>query len=332
MFYVSQSKVNAWRRCKLQYHFRNHLYLKPKVKARPLVFGTLVHTLQEAVANGKSPTAELKAIEEKQGAMFREERELYGDIITDVGYIFKAYQEYWKKEPLKLIKVGKQTAEHSFEIELTPEITAKGRIDGLAQYRNFVSLLEHKNHKDFPNDDHRWRNLQSVVYIRIAQMLGWADPEGTLWNYVRSKPPTRPQLLKNGTLSERSIDSLPDVVIDTIKERGLDPRKYKAFIDIQRANLQSWFMRVFTPVKKDVLRTVFLEFLETAREMADYYAHDHKRPPPRTMDRHCSWCQYESICRAELQGNDVDFVIQHDYIVDKSEYQTGDENEELASA
>jgi hypothetical protein len=78
-------------------------------------------------------------------------------------------------------------------------------------------LLEHKNHKSFPNADHRWRNLQSSVYIRFIEMMGWWKVEGTLWDYIRSKPPTRPQILKSGGVSSRDLDSLPQVVIDTIK-------------------------------------------------------------------------------------------------------------------
>jgi len=318
-FYVSQSKENNWLTCRLQYHFRHHMHLKPKIKARSLQFGSIAHKMLEASANGGDDKKVLADIVKTNRKLFDEEVEMYGRIGDDMSYIMRAYKKYWAKDPIKYVKWNGRNAEHPFEVELTSEIKVKGKIDALARMKGFKWLVEHKTHKEFPNDNHRWKNLQSAVYLRILQMLGVKDIEGTLWDYVRSKPPTRPQMLKAGNLSERQIDSLPEVVIDTIKENGLDPKDYEAFIQSQ--NPASWFQRVYTPIKPTVVKNVFREFITVAREMADWYDKNPDGRPTRSIGKHCDWCAFEGICRAELQGNDVDFLLSREFVVDKSDYQ-----------
>jgi len=321
-FFVSQSKVNAWLDCRYKYHLRNVKHLKPKITARPLKFGSIVHSVVEAQAEGKDDEAVLADIADKNRKLFREEVEMYGRIAADIGYIMRAYKKFWAKDPINYIPYKKRKSEHPFEVEITSEITAKGKIDAFAKMKGFKWLAENKTHKDFPNDNHRWKNIQSAVYIRITQMLGIADIEGTLWNYIRSKEPTRPQILQSGKLSEKHIDSLPEVVIDTINDNDLNPKDYAAFIKTQEENLPTWFQRVYTPIKPMVVKGVFQEFVNVSREMVDYYDKHQDKAPPKSIGRHCDWCAFEPICRAELQGNDVDFLLEHEYVVDTTEYQT----------
>ncbi len=321
-FSVSQSKVQQWRRCKRIYHNANVLHLKPRVKARPLKFGGIVHAMLEARAAGQDPYEKLSAIAYKDQRLFKEEEATYGRLVDDIAFIFRAYEKYWSKQPFVFAKDKKKRTllEYQFKIELTPTITAKGKIDGVVEHDGRF-LLENKTHDKFPNDDHRWRNVQSAFYIRILDMLGVKGVKGTVWNYIRSKSPSRPKVLKSGGLSSVDCDSLPEVVEATIKENGLDREAYQALLQQQQDNLQTWFQRVWTAVDERVVKTIFLEFIRTAREMKEYYD-DNDTPPPRTIDLHCSWCPYEKICRAELQDDEdaVDWVLKHDYVTDDSEY------------
>jgi hypothetical protein len=321
-FNVSQSKVNAWRQCKMKFHLQHREHLKRRVPPRPLKFGSMIHKMMETQAQGKNAFKLLDEIALHDFTLFNEEREMYGEIIDDIRYIFKAYIEYWKKTPLKFIKIKDKTVEVPFEIELTSEINVKGTIDGGVRYKGFRALLEHKTHKNFPNDDHRWRNLQSAVYLRILEMMGYGTWDGTLWNYIRSKPPTRPKVTQGGALSRAAIDTLPDVVIDTLKANKMKLADYADYIMVQQSNLQTWFQRTYTPIQPDVIKMLFGDFIRTAREMSDYYDTNPKKSPVRTIAKHCDWCQYEPLCRAEIQGNDVDFVREHEFVYDESEYQT----------
>jgi CRISPR/Cas system-associated exonuclease Cas4 (RecB family) len=308
LFKVSQSKVNNYRTCTQRYHYRYVMHLTRKRKARPLQFGDIVHQMHDADANGGDPFKTLKEIAKKNDRMFREEIEHYGEIVKDIDYIMEAYYEFYEKDEIKYRKFEGKFSEQLLEWEIAPGILFKGKIDGIADMKKLEWLVEHKNHGRFPNEDHRWRNLQSCTYIHVLNEGYGLTLDGTMWDYVRTKPPTRPQILKDGSLSSRSLDSLPSVVIDAIKQHKLNPKDYGALIKSQRDNLTSWFQRIYTPVKPKVIKTVVADFIETSKIMAD----DDRRPV-RNLGRHCEWCEFEPACRAALQGSDEKFVLKHEF-------------------
>jgi len=321
MIKISQSKVNTWRKCQYAHQLQYEENLAKKATPRPLKFGKIIHQMVEADAQGNDPLKVLNKVATDNKQLFLEEREMYGDIVKDIRYIMSAYFDYWKASPLVYLPRGKQFAEHSFEVEIAPGILCKGTIDAIVRSKKMNWLAEHKSHKNFPNTDHRWRNLQSCVYIRIMEVLGWWKVEGTLWDYIRSKSPTRPLILKSGEMSERSLDSLPQVVIDVCREHRIKPPADLVYK--QHENMSHWFERIYTPVKKKVVDEVFTDFLNTARQMAN--TPRPRRGRPKSIGRHCDWCQFEDICRAELQGSDAEFVKEHYY--QQSDY---DQEEEQA--
>ena len=74
---------------------------------------------------------------------------------------------------------------------------------------------------------------------------------------------------------------------------------------------------------RDVVQIVWDDFLETAIEIAE----NHGEKKSRNIGRHCSWCDYEGPCRAEMQGSDFQFLIDREY-VKEGEEDHGDENSE----
>lgn len=309
---VSQSKVKNRRHCAQAFCFKYVEYLiRNKVK-RPFQFGNMVHDMLEANANGKDPFKVLKKIGLDKANLFAAEREMYGEIVEDVGDIMTEYLDYWGDDPLKFIKRKGKFGEHLFELDHGDQITITGKIDMLVRTRNKLSWVgEHKTFKQVWNDDHRWRDIQSCIYIRVVEILGMLTPDGMMWNYIKSKAPTRPMILKAGTLSTKKIDSLPSVVIKTIRKHGLKVKDYPDLIDTAEANRSTYFMRDYTPRNDDVIDSVFEDFLATARDIAD----NPKPMPVKNIGRHCDWCDFEPLCRAELTDGDVDFLKEREYHV-----------------
>jgi hypothetical protein len=303
--------VSAWRTCRQKYHYAHVEQLMRKKKSRPLTFGSIIHSMIEADINGKNPFATLKKVEKEFGNLFREEREMYGDIIQDVKYIMTAYFDYWDGRPESIVynPIGKFKCEIPYEIEIVDGILAKGTIDAVGKAKKLNWLVEHKSHKVFPMPDHRWRNLQSVLYIRIVDMHGWGTLDGTCWDYIRSKPPTHPAILKSGLMSRAALDSLPDVVRDVLKANKLDLKKNMDIVEQQEKQLGSWFERVFTPVSKSIIDPVVNDYIDTAREMSELAG----KSRTKTFGRHCEWCDFRQLCAAELQGHDVDFIKEREY-------------------
>ncbi len=324
LFKISQSKVSKWRQCRQAYHYAHVEKIAPRRKARPLKFGGIIHDMIDAEINGKNPFKKLKEIGKVNEKLFDAEREMYGDIIKDVSYIMTEYFEYWDARPetIEYVPVNKFKCEIPFEVEIDKEnIVAKGRIDAVGKAKKLKWLVEHKSHKTFPKPEHRWRNLQSVFYIRIVDMMGWGHLDGTCWDYIRSKPPTRPGILKAGGMSKAALDSLPSVVRDVAKAAKIPTADIADVLKAQEENRSSWFQRVFTPVSKDIIEPVMTDLIDTAREMADL----HGKSRTKTFGRHCEWCSYAPLCAAELQGHDVDFIKEKQY--EFNEYEA--EKEEL---
>lgn len=313
IFKASQSKVKLWRKCKQAWYYKYIMKLRRKRVARPLMFGRLVHDMIEAHSNGNDPHRVLTKAEKEQGKMFRSQAEEYGDILSDTRIIMTEYFAYWPENALVPVRLKGKSAEHTFEVEVADGIVATGKIDNIARTPNKLRwLTEHKSGARMLATDHMWRNLQSVLYIRVNDMLGLPPLDGTCWDYIRSKPPSAPQLLKNGSMSRRAIDTLPMKVMETLKSLKLDPKKFSFLIEGAKKNRSGYFQRVFTPVKEKVANRVFKDFVDTAIEMAD---NAHKKRQERNIDRHCDWCEFEPICRAELQGMDYDFIMTKDYDV-----------------
>jgi hypothetical protein len=321
-FKVSQSKVRQYRDCKAKWWYAHVLKIEPKRKPRPLSFGTISHKMKERLARGDDPLKYLDLIPREDLETYRDNPEIYGDIIEDLRHIYASYMDFWEGRELIYLEHDNRRAEFPFEVEIKKDnLLIKGTIDAVTRHRNMNWLTEHKNHARIPNDDERWRSVQSVVYIRILQMLGWwKNIEGTCWDYIRTHPPSRPQLLKDGSISRRKIDSLPIVIEETLAQHKKQPG-YKSLIDAAISNMPTYFVRVYTPIKTKVVDKLWSDFLATAREMSDV---DYRTTPVRTIARHCSYCQYAPICRAAIEGGDEDFVIEHDYV--PSTY--GDEHEE----
>ncbi len=310
-FEFSQSKVKKWRQCHACYYFRYVEHLKRKRKTRPLQFGTMVHEMLEADINGDDPWKVLEEFKKKQGKLFAAEIEEYGDIIEDCRTIMEAYFEYYADDKTKPIRYNKRNAEHWLEVPIGEEMLFVMKVDAFFRTPNKLRWIgEHKTFSRKPSDDDRWRNLQSAVYIMACQLLGMKPFDGIMWNYVRSKSPTVPQILKAGDMSTRSIDTLPSVVERLREEHDLPvDGNYAEVMASAQANVKTYFFRVFTPVKKDTVQEIYGDFIYSATEMMER----HGKARDRNIGMHCGWCDYEPICRASLTGGDVDFVKEREY-------------------
>lgn len=311
MFKVSQSKVKTFRKCRRAYHNKYVEKLRRKRKSRPLMFGTLVHQMIEAYANGDDPFELLDSINLKDANLFAQEREAYGDLINDVETIMLEYFDFWESDEFQFMRKAGKSAEHKFEIEIKPGILFNGKIDAIGRRRSdkLNWLMEHKSFNRRPNADDQWRNLQSVSYFKVIDILGWKPVDGVCWDYIWSKAPGRPALLKDGKMSQKNIDTLPSMVAQVIRQNKLKQGDYAAFKDRMGEKRREWFQRIYTPRKDAVVEDVFSDFIATALEMQKM----HGKVKDRNIDRHCSWCDYEPLCRAQMLGHDHEYIKEREY-------------------
>ena len=316
-FKVSQSKVKTWRRCHQAYHFKYVENLRRKKKSRPLQFGTMVHKALERHFNGDEFTEYFDELRQDVEAMklFQRERDEFGNILEDCEDIVTDYVDHWEGYGLRPIRRSGRGAEHEFEIELLPDVLWEGKIDFIGKTEGKLKVLgEHKTYTRKPNDDARWRDLQSATYFRAVDILGWPTLDACLWDYIKSKPPAIPGVLKDGSISTKKIDTLPStlrrVLASSPESTGnTKPENLKKIESMAENNRDEYFQRVITPVNSTVVEKVFDDFVSTVKNLVE----NHGKQQDMNIDKHCSWCDYESICRARLQGMDVDYVKEREF-------------------
>lgn len=310
---ISQSKARTWRTCKAQYDFKYVRKLRRIRVKRPLQFGRIMHDLIEVDLEGGDPYAKLDEIEEQQGKLFEEEVEEYGNIVETIAIIFEEYQDYWPKNDWKIIPVGDQNSEHYFEIELFDGMLFNGRLDFLCRSKKLKWLGENKTFGSLPNDDHRWKDLQSAVYFRAVDHMGWVRGglDGVCWNYIASKEPTVPQIKQDGSMSVRKINTFPSVIQQVARDNNIPLKDVTEQVERARESRNDWFDRIYTPINETVVEFVWNGFVDTAHEIAE----NHGKVDGMNVGRHCDWCDYEPICRARMLNTDWEFVIEREFEV-----------------
>ncbi len=326
VFQCSQSKINAWRKCKYYAYLRYIEGLRKRFKDRPLQFGTLMHLVLEEDANGRQPYKALMAATREQ-KLFAQEREQLEQTAEEVRVIARDYFNFWDEakpaQQLKPLKRKGKSAEHQIFVPIAPGIQLEVRLDLIAERGTGGNFLtDHKTFRQKPTDDHRWRSLQANIYKRATD-IAEIKIDGMCWNYIRSKPPTLPQLKKDGELSLKRLDTLPEAlrIFGKVQKIEIPSR----MMDTAIANRRNWFSRDFMAFRGTTVKLMTDDFIESARDMAQNLGVQ----KAKTIDRHCDWCEMEAICRAELQGSNRNLIIKQEYTTRE---QRKKDEEALASA
>lgn len=320
-FEVSQSKIKLWRRCKKAYDYKINQKLIPRVTRRPLAFGTIVHGMLEAHFNGDDPWSVLKAYEKSQGKLFKAEEEEFGNILDDIQVLMECYFRFYKDDDKRLTAWKNpntdKRSEHNIKVVMV-DLGKRGRIiydctiDTVLVDRKLNAwLTDHKTGvREVPSVS-RFTDIQSMLYVWAFEKDTGLGVNGVLWNYIKSKAPSVPRILKSGEFSRAASQSTTWFVYRrALKNAGLDPKNYKDMKELLEGREVDFFNRVFLPVKKEVQQQILEEAIDTAQEMKEF---SETGPFPRTMDKHCLWCDYQGICNAELQGLDARSVRINDY-------------------
>lgn len=316
-FEVSHSKVKLGRRCLKAYEYRYIRKLSKRVKGKALVVGSLMHSCLESYFRNGHYLPEIEKWREKElSAMFVEEQALHSDVIPLVKSVMRGYIANWKRSGLEMVWVEKE-----FRIELIPGLVVVGKIDGRAREvgTKRTWLVEHKTCKRMPGEEARIWDTQTPLYNSMLPMMGEMPVTGVIWDYLRTKLPTKPELLKKGGLSmAKSIDTTKEVYEREIKRHGLDVRGYQDILEHLDSKRDQFYRQVKLPMNATFGNNLLEEFIETSRQLQALeieYWEGGINHCTRNLTRDCSWCDYAPLCHAELRGEDTEYLLKHDYIV-----------------
>lgn len=261
-----------------------------------------------------------------------------GEALPDrLAYMQARYTEHWAKDTEHEVPLA---VEHKFRRDLpgTERATLPGVVDliYLDTRRNLVVIRDAKANRTLPNAESSDDLSDSQVHL-----YGWGvKPEVDEWGHgpvsalsydrARSAPPKQPAITLSGGLSKsvsdydlhtyREFAAGPDgegvpwgeegTFVKTGKRAG-EPKwgRYTAEESvIERLSTPSaravWFARTLTPLNQNIIEAHLRSAADTQRQAeqtVEVYAET--GAAPRNFHRRlCGWCEYASLCRAELVG------------------------------
>lgn len=316
---TSFSRIKTWRRCHRQYHFKYVERLRKKVKKLALFRGTILHELLDEHAKGNDWNIVLDGYAKKYKTLFREEQAEYGDIVGDCRQIMKGYQRHYIEDDFVY-----EGVEVFVATDLAADLRFIGYIDKIVYDKKTKRrwLLDHKTHKTLPDEKARFSDLQLVMYVWAWNRWQPDKPiDGVLWDYLRTKAPVVPEVLKSGELSQRAnMDTDYSTYLKAIKENKLDPKNYSETLERLKAQGSSnFFERVKLPSPS---REMIESVIEDAKQSSIVMAKLGGKLKDRNMTRDCSFdCDFYNLCHAEMRGLDANFIRKTEFDVkDPSEH------------
>lgn len=305
---VTYSMLKTYRRCRREFRYKYIDQIGSKAPRPPLLKGTILHEMLDARATGrKDPGDILEEYRKKYKKLLNAEQEFYGDLIGDLERIFRGYCRHWMDEDLTY-----EESETAAITDLTPDLRYCGTIDKIVlDKRGRRWIMDHKCHKTIPSDQNRLSDLQLVLYIWAWNRWNPDRPvEGIIWDYLRTKPPTIPEQLKNGQLTQRkNIDT--DVVTyrKELKRLKLDPKPYRETLErLEKTGADRFYRRIYLPSPSKELTASILEDARTEGILMHRL-----KVYPRNLTYQCEGCEFFSLCQAELRGLDAKYVLKHEY-------------------
>ena len=314
---TSWSEVNLYRRCPRAHHNRYVRRLQRKRPIIPMLVGKILHDMLDAHVLTKKLTNVdkdawdvLEEYAQEYRKFFEEEREEHGDIPGNCERLFESYLRRYRDDDLHY-----EGTEEFVATDLATDLRFNGYIDKVAtDGAGRRWLVDHKFHKSIPDAEHRFHELQLILYIWAWNRWQADRPaDGIMWDYVRTAPPTEPTVLKSGELSQKAnIRCDRSTYEAAIKREGLDPKPYAKFLKHLEKNDLMFFERVFLPApRKAQIEMIVEDFRTTAITIQNM-----KGIAPRHMSKfNCQGCEFKALCEAEVRGHDVKFV-------EKAHYQT----------
>lgn len=336
----SHSELKTYQRCPKQWEYKYDQRLVPKAKSKPLYLGNWVHrALQTHYTDGDWKIGHQEYVND-WNRLFQEERDALrtkrGKISLPpfpeiVERIMRSYVWYNRDEGWEVVAV-----EQEFEVDTPLVIDGvrqkfKGIIDLIVKDQDSLNwIIDHKTASNIPEPtSFHGMDPQLMLYPWGAKRAWNMDVAGIIYNYVKSKPPTIPQLTKSTQqISKRKIVTDYPTYVRFLKQNGYDPADFQE--ELRPLRKKSAFLRRYKyPREKVVTTEIVKDALATVKKLRKPERHI------RVITRDCSrMCSYFNICRAELNGFNTEmmrkqhFTIKEDKHEEVNEVFIGDWDEE----
>lgn len=320
---ISHSSVKKFRRCKRQYFYGVVEELEPRIHDPKLKLGSWFHELMRAYYSGedwkKAHAKELKAFNN----LFKEERDIYGDMPEQVYRMMESYLWHYRKEEedWEVLHV-----EQSFEVVFDSEYRFTFKPDLIIRDHSTkekaVWVVDHKTAKSVPSGEWRLEDLQSTLYPWALREGTDLEIKGFIFNYIRKKSPSIPKINKNGAISRARLDTdYPTMAKFLMEYYEVDsvnklPAEWKTRLKVLRAE-HKYFKRSRIDKSPELVNRQVEELSYTVQELEiwhEIHEKDDIDPWVRTAIPSCAWdCDFHDLCVIELLGQDSKFMRRTKY-------------------
>jgi hypothetical protein len=320
---ISNSQGNTLLRCEQRFYYKFVRNLSPRRPALPLHRGGWVHQLLHAHYSGEDWRQAHRKLSGEFERLFDEEKDYYGDLPKDILRIMGNYVWTWRDEIWKPI-----VAELEVNHKLSNGWTYRGRVDLIIEDEHGDSwLVEHKTTSHTPPGELRLMDPQTHRYFwALADQY---DLRGIIYNYIRTKPPTVPELLKSGGLTRRSnIDTTVRTYLSAIKAAGLDPEEYEDVLIELRNKPSAFCWRYRVPRHQATVESLVKDLIPLSKRMSELWQ---GRRPLRVLDFRCHLdCEYRDLCLVELGGGNPEKIVKVHFTVKEVKEDEIEEDEDIS--
>lgn len=321
---ISNSKANTYRRCPKRFEYKYEMGLRLKEKAVQLERGSWLHEMLEAyyITGEWKPT--WRRLKKEFYTLFEEEREELGDLPEECARIMRAYIKKWKKEDRRYRVIDAELdeiiklpngLEFNFVIDLIVEDLELGGL----------WLWDHKSLKKFMDEDYMLLDVQLARYFWSAEKMGYTPLRGVMFNELRTKAPTIPKLVSNGTRLEKrkDVDTTYEVFMGEIEKHGFDPDDYDEILQRLKLETGKFFRRTMMPKDRKLTVSTMQDLVDTVQEIE---LSQRRGRFPRTINKACTFdCDYKDVCITQLFGGDATSLM-------KANYETREEQKKKRAA
>lgn len=322
---MSYSAITDWRACPQRYWYGYVEKLRPKVQAPAPTLGRILHAYlayyYSALSRrrGAHLLAHRNAVDQMEAEYTEECKQLSwtaaslgaDDVAKEISELIplsrrlvQAYYRVRGKQDAKDYKV--LLVEQDISAPIIDGIELPGVADLVTQDKDGRTILwEHKSTGNVPTQRRRFRDLQTLIYVVLLEMSKGIKVDGIHWNYLRTTPPRKPEVLKstNQLTRRKDLVTTHELYLEAITENKFKRADYKDEIArIKENEVRSMFPRMELAIvqSEDVLlRDFVLSAMEIqhARSDASYI-------PVRNVSPQCDWCPYVKLCEGALLAGD----------------------------
>lgn len=315
---VHVTDISKFIDCRRKYDYSVNQCLKRKAKeSGPLWFGTTMHSVwAHLYSNGGTSIVTPDDLKSVWFALLSEDNTDDRNAMTPMAHsMIDQYHEYAKiNDNFEVLGIEKELRSPItlFNGEVVELIAT---LDMIIQDKDTgsVYIVDHKNLASFADVGDLERDFQMSAYLWMG-MNQKLDTKGAIYNMIRKDIPAEPLFMNSGELStKKNIDTTYDKYLQAINQYGLDWEDYSDILE--RLKLNSFVKRERIFRTSRFLRNFELQLKGKISDM--YEPHIYPCEESGVFS-HCRKCSYQSLCKAENDGSDIELLKSMDFYVDES--------------